>query len=709
MIRLGIDTGGTYTDAVIVELRDGASNDGACSDGTCSDGGVRVLASAKALTTKEDLTRGIKAAITALPGDALSQVEHAALSTTLATNACVEGKGGRARLIIVGTTDEILHRVDAQGKFGIPYDDVLAVEFVGSYDGIDVVIPDWEALYEANREFFDEAESFGIASLYSLNNGGVVERSGAAFLREKLGKLVVEAMTVAVEPNVIARGATALLNARLVPIIDGFLDAIGEVLADLGLDVPVSIVRSDGTLMSEELARTRPVETILSGPAASVAGAQALAGAAESLVVDIGGTTSDISIVHGGLANRTDGISIGGWKTQVAGVLIDTIALGGDTVVRFTKNSRLELGTRRVMPLCMAAARWPVVNDALERYLAEVRIDFQSRYELLFLLRDPGDVMRLSEPERRLVDLLRAGPLPLFDERMDIVGLKLQRLEDEGIVMRCGFTPTDAMHLKGDFTEFDAQASRLGARCLLKSYCGSAAAEDDEQIAAFADEVYELAQYRLFSQVVGAFAQDCLWPEASSALDAQLSAIARDVWENRRDEASDCMAAGECDESHPRGSVQTDKRFGARFFGVKFETSAMLVGVGAPTHVLLDEVGHALGAATVVPDHAEVANAVGAATARVVVEQEVHVHPLRGSDGVVTGYQVRAAGISEVFDDVDDALELAQACARDQAIEEAHRRGAGDVECVIDVECQSYEATSLVKIVRDWIVTARIG
>ena len=334
MIRIGIDTGGTYTDAVIVEMSESGSE-------------PRVLAKAKALTTKGNLARGIGNAIDALPREELHRVEQAAISTTLATNACVEGTGGRAKLVLVGSTPEVLRRVDAQGMFGIPYEDVITTEYVGSFDGSEVTTPDWEALYQSNPAFFEEADSFGIASLYALNNGAIVEKSGAEFLRRRFGKIVVEATSVAMEPNVIGRGATALLNARLVPVISDFLDASDAAFAERGVDVPISIVRSDGSLMSEELARIRPVETIMSGPAASITGAQALAGEPECLIVDIGGTTSDISIVHGGRANRTDGIFIGGWKTQVSGVFIDTIALGGDTVVRYTKNSKLELGTRK--------------------------------------------------------------------------------------------------------------------------------------------------------------------------------------------------------------------------------------------------------------------------------------------------------------------------------------------------------------------------
>ena len=667
MIRLGIDTGGTFTDAVVVDTET-----------------MDVLASSKSLTTKDDLTRCISTALSLLPHDVLMQAEQAALSTTLATNACVEGKGGRAKLIIVGTTDEILRRVDAQGKFGIPYNDVLAVDFVGSYDGEDVTIPDWEALYAVKPTFFEEADSFGIASLYALNNGAIVEKSGAEFLRETFGKLVVEATTVAAEPNVIGRGATALLNARLVPVIEEFLDAIRAVFKSLGLDIPVSIVRSDGSLMSEELARTRPVETILSGPAASVTGAQALAGAPESLVVDIGGTTSDISIVHRGRPNRTDGIVIGGWKTQVPGVHIDTIALGGDTAVRYTKNSRLELGTRRVTPLCIAASRWPQVIGELDRYYRKAVMDFQSRYELLYLLKNPGDVMRFTRPEQQLIDVLRDGPVSLYDHRLDILGLKTERLEDEGIVMRCGLTPTDAMHLKGDFDEFDTRASQLGAKCLLKMYRGPDAAEDPAAIEALADEIYDLAQFRLYSQVVRGFAQDHYWPNDSFELDGQMQSIAKLTWMERHVE-----------EPAP--------------FNVRFSSDAALVGVGAPTHVFLGEVAQALNAPSIVPKHAGVANAVGAAVSHVLVETQVRVSPLRGPDGVVTGYTVRGLDATKKFKKAPDALEAAREMAREQAIEEAKRRGStGELSCEIDEDRSIYMASGVMAMVREWTITARV-
>ncbi|MBQ3301958.1 MAG: hydantoinase/oxoprolinase family protein [Eggerthellaceae bacterium] len=668
MIRVGIDTGGTYTDAVVIDTDS-----------------LEVLAKAKALTTKENLARGIIAAMDGIPHEILALADHVALSTTLATNACVEGKGGRAKLIIVGTTEEILRRVDAERVFGVPYEDVITTEFVGSFDGSEVSVPDWEALYESNPSFFENAESFGIASLYALNNGAIVEHSCADFLKERFGKLVVEATTVAVEPNVIGRGATALLNARLVPVIEDFLDAIDDALDERGLSVPVSVVRSDGTLMSAELARTRPVETILSGPAASVTGAQVLSNAPESLIVDIGGTTSDMSVVHEGRPNRTDGIIIGGWKTQVAGVAIDTIALGGDTVVRYTKNSRLELGTRKATPLCIAASRWPSIKQALKWYYHSAPVDFYSRYEFLYLMRNPRDLSRFREPDQRLIEILREGPLLLYSDRAAITGLKLQQLEDEGVVMRCGFTPTDAMHLRGDFDVFDVEASRLGAQCILKSYRGKQASEDENEIRKLVDEVYDLAEFRLFEQALGVFSQDMFWPKGTTELDSQMHELAKIAWQRRHD-----------NESHA--------------FGVRFSGDAHFIGIGAPTHVFLEEAASALHVPCVIPEHAEVANAIGAAASRVVVETTVRVNPIRESSGVVSYYQVCGNEETLSFEEVERALEAARELARKQSFAEARRRGAeGELDCTIKENRVDYLAMGTMTVVREWTVSALVG
>ena len=157
-IGIGIDTGGTYTDAVIYQFDT-----------------KEVLSSAKALTTKEDLSVGILNALRKLDQTLLPQAEVAALSTTLATNACVEGKGGRAKLLFIGLDEETLRRVG--GKYGLDgTDEVYAYPGAGSYDGQELPHPDWETITREAQDWLRDAEGLGIVELYAMNNGAVAER-----------------------------------------------------------------------------------------------------------------------------------------------------------------------------------------------------------------------------------------------------------------------------------------------------------------------------------------------------------------------------------------------------------------------------------------------------------------------------------------------------------------------------------------------------
>ena len=105
------------------------------------------------------------------------------------------------------------------------------------------------------------------------------------------GLLVVCGHELASQLNFLKRAATALLNARLIPLINEFIDAVKLGLKERGIDAPLVIVCGDGSIMSEEFVRDRPVETLLSGPAASGIGGMNLSGQKNCVVVDMGGTT----------------------------------------------------------------------------------------------------------------------------------------------------------------------------------------------------------------------------------------------------------------------------------------------------------------------------------------------------------------------------------------------------------------------------------
>lgn len=166
--------------------------------------------------------------------------------------------------------------------------------------------------------------------------------------------------------NMLRRGAGALLNARLIPVIHEFMTAVKAVFLNHGLSLPVVIMRSDGNLMSDEYTCRHPVETLLCGPAASITGVQHLVSEENAVIVDMGGTTTDIAIIKGGEPlSANDGIQIGDWKTFVKGLYVDTFALGGDTAVHYNYDGGLFLENYRIMPLCMLASNYPGIKEQL--------------------------------------------------------------------------------------------------------------------------------------------------------------------------------------------------------------------------------------------------------------------------------------------------------------------------------------------------------
>ena len=171
LIGIGIDTGGTYTDAVAYDFEARA-----------------VVAKAKARTTREDLSVGIGAALDALPAELVQASRLLSLSTTLATNACVERKGGRAKLVLLGTSRKILEWIDAKNVYGLDAGDVLCLHTHSSFDGTVVDHPDWERVAGEEDAWFADAQALAVAEVNGSRNGGVCEALGQKFLQERYGR-----------------------------------------------------------------------------------------------------------------------------------------------------------------------------------------------------------------------------------------------------------------------------------------------------------------------------------------------------------------------------------------------------------------------------------------------------------------------------------------------------------------------------------------
>ena len=248
MYGIGIDTGGTYTDAVVYDFEKNT-----------------VLAKGKSLTTKENLEIGIANSLDALPEALVRQARVLSLSTTLATNACVEDKGGRAKLVLLGTTDKVLKWVDAKSKYGLRPEDVFCIDTDGEAASEENPVPGWYSLLEEQDSWLSDAQALAAADVPAMRNGAVNEKFVREKLRERYHVPFVMGSELAIGLNIMERGATALLNARLLPVVAEFLEAVRRVLEKRKLDITEMIVRSDGSLMSEAVAAAYPVQTILSG------------------------------------------------------------------------------------------------------------------------------------------------------------------------------------------------------------------------------------------------------------------------------------------------------------------------------------------------------------------------------------------------------------------------------------------------------------
>ncbi len=651
---IGIDTGGTYTDIVIYDYRDKS-----------------VIAKGKSLTTKEDLSIGKINALDLLPLDLMHKAKILSLSTTLATNACVEHKGGRAKLILIGTTKKVLEWIDAKSTYGLNYDDVLCIDNPNSFDGRSVNHPDWEEIMKEHADWFNEAQALAVAEVNALRNGAVCEKKAFEEITKVYDVPFIMANEFAQDLNVMERGATALLNARLLPVIEEFMHSVKKALTQKGIDITTMIVRSDGSLMTDVAAHSKPVKTILSGPAASVIGAMGLADCENSLIIDIGGTTTDISIVQEHRPVMTESIEIGGWKTQISGVYIDTFGLGGDSRV-YSKDSKLTIDSRRVQPLCVLSAQYPQVVNSLKNLVESERLSLLPLYEFIYLVRKPADMAAYSTHEQEIINRLKDAPIMLGANVFDLYNLKTERLEDEGIVMRAGMIPTDIMHIKGDFTAHDNEASILGARYMLHTLAGYE--DTPEDLKRLCDDVYEMVCEKLYVNLVRIMLSHQHKTIFSKTMSEQLDDLIHLIWENRDNDDY-------------------------KLLDFKFKTPAKLIGIGAPTHIFLHEVARALGSECVIPPNAEVANAFGAVVADISARSKVEITPTYSGDEVA-GFKVYTASGLEVFSKREEAAEFAKDIASKQALSEARSLGAiGEID--VKIESDNKNALSADGVVID--------
>lgn len=326
---IGIDTGGTYTDAVLID--NSVSNK------------VDVKRKAKAVTTHEKLEIGISESIAGLclEENEIDAIERVVLSTTLATNAIVESRLGSVGLILIGSSPS--------GEIACSH--IRTVEGQVNIKGRIVQDVNTEQIKKAVGELVPNIGAIAVSGPASVRNPSL-EQKVRDCITDICDIPVICGHELASGLGFLERTNTAVINAGLLPVIDRFIKAIEHVLAQYHIKAPVFVVKGDGTTAKLEMICKSPIDTALSGPASSMIGAINLTGLEYAAIADMGGTTTDTGIVNNRrIRLSADGAVIGGWKLMIKSAELSTFGLGGDSCIDIN-NGNIKVGPGRVLPVC---------------------------------------------------------------------------------------------------------------------------------------------------------------------------------------------------------------------------------------------------------------------------------------------------------------------------------------------------------------------
>jgi len=635
---LGIDTGGTYTDSVIFDKE----ND-------------KVLAVNKTLTKKENLLQSILNAVDVYSDEYLKNIKGINLSTTLATNACVEYRQSNVLLILLGCDEKVFKSYSHE--YGLK-NDVATVFLKAAHN------QQGSVAYEINeneieqlaRENADKYDAFAIVELWGIRNAEY-EYLTAEIFRKYTKKSVVCAVEVTSEINSLKRAASVYINAGLINLMQNFIKAVKDGLSQKGVDVPVMIVRSDGSLMSEDFASEKPVETLFSGPSASITGGLWLSNCQNCVVVDIGGTTTDVAVITDGLPGISEnGISIGSWRTGNNSIQASTIGLGGDSLIALDNKNVMSVGPNRVMPVSRLIFEYPELLDDLAEITEQRRIHTRNLCQF-FSLVEINNTINYTEQEKKILNALRNAPKSIL-KLAEMIGesiytLRIERLESLGIVLRSSLTPTDIMHIKGDFSVWNTKAAEIAAENM--------ALQLDLTTDDLCEKVYKLFKFKLYDVVVKSLSAD----KQNKQKNVNLQITDENIIQN--------------------GFIDSEKE--GKYNNIlktTFSTDYSIVGVGAPSHIFLPEIAEKLGTKYINCEYFEVANAIGTVTGNITGIEKVLIKPIYKASGI-DGYNCFSTEKVQKINDYDEAITYAKLQSRKLALSKAHEMGADNVNIITEV------------------------
>jgi len=527
---IGIDTGGTFTDAVLLDLDTG-----------------QIIKTSKRPTTHFDVSLGVMAALTDVLDDIeVSAVANIALSTTLATNAIVEGHGASVGLVVIGPVKPL----------DLPVVSTRYLDGGHNHLGVEVKPLEIERIAEAIVELKGHVDAYAVAASMSLENPSH-ELVTAKAIELLDPKPVFCSHHVSRRSGIMERAATAVFHARLMPILLDFISLLQKLARQKRIVADMKIIRGDATAVDLESAVSRAAQTVASGPAATAYFGAMSSAEQTALVVDVGGTTTDIALVEQGRPHiSTRGSMIDRWWTHVDAIKIHTVGVGGDSHVNIDRTGHLGIGPGRVQSLAMSSG----IDDP-EGWLGK---DSRGRY----FVRPVKDRGPSGDP---VLDHLRHGGAAFakLKECTGVSEFSLERRIGELVfqrqVVEIGFTPTDALHVLGDLVFGDSALSAAGARAL--------AGLRNQSVETFCKAVVNHTQTKIANAII-----------------AFLSA----------------HVTGQ--DTVPTPLVEQQNLF----FSTSFRLAIPIIGIGAAAAKLLPDVAKRLETRIIFPPHYEVGNAAGA-------------------------------------------------------------------------------------------------
>ncbi|MEL4304398.1 hydantoinase/oxoprolinase family protein [Methanococcoides sp. LMO-2] len=586
---LGIDAGGTYTDAVLISDADG-----------------KIVDSTKARTTYPDLLIGIQNAFNALDQSILEKVELVSVSTTLATNTILEKTGYPVGLILVGKTD-------TPKNSAIKY--YISVDGGHSSGGNEAAPLDIDSVREFVEAVKNKVSAFAVSSYFSVRNPEH-ELKVKEVITELTGMPVVCGHELSQSLGAYDRGITAFLNAQLLPIANQFMNTVASEVKRRGINAKLMMLKCDGSIVGMQEALKHPIESIFTGPAASLVGAAYLSDEPSCVVIDVGGTSTDVSLTVNGLPQISDvGAIVGGWQTKVEAIKMETSAMGGDSHV-WVMNHVISIGPRRVVPLSVAATKYPRIIKKLKQGQSISRLKLGENIQpTKFFIRTAQEPIELTQREEELLNRIGDEPLTVseiyWDKNIMPSPMLLDSLIQKRLIQAIGFTPTDALHVLGDYDEWSTEAAILGA----------------EQLCIFADmEVKEL----------------CTLVKEKVAKNMVLNLL------------SYLMETVDAKE--------IEKGLDGEFLA-GFKVDVPVVLLGGPVRAYTEEIKKFVAAKILLPEYAEVGNAVGALAGKGVKRIELLIRATFGESKYnlkPTSITVFAPDGKHEMNNYEEAIEFAE-------------------------------------------------